>query len=73
MKPIERLVLSFLGDQKISLYLSPFSPLFLWKSIGAKLWEGRLRPITTLVQRRNQIGSLLPVPDPLIGSDHAKH
>ena len=25
------------------LYLSPFSPPYLWKPIAAKLWEGRLR------------------------------
>ena len=46
MKPIERFGLSFLDEPKI--YLSPFSPLFLWKSIAARLWEGRLpRKVTT--------------------------
>ena len=61
LKSIERIVLSFIGEAtSLSLYLSPFSPLFLWKSMAAKLWEGRLRPKGNYSQFDRSQASFLP-------------
>ena len=44
MNPTGRMARSFGGEATaFSQYLSVF-PLFQWKSIAARLWEGRLRP-----------------------------